>query len=46
MTHTGGENATSGFREQMTGQLREAPMLTGLLERGDREGLPVLAHPA
>ena len=43
MTHTGGENATSGFREQMT---RAAPMLTGLLERGDREGLPVLAHPA
>ncbi len=42
MTHTGGESATSGFREQMSGQLRAARVLTGLLERGDREGLPVL----
>jgi membrane protein required for beta-lactamase induction len=42
MTHTGGESATSGFREQMTWQLRAARVLTGLLERGDREGLPVL----
>jgi len=32
----------SRFREQMTWQLRAARMLTGLLERGDREGLPVL----
>ncbi len=42
MTHSGGESATSGSREQMTGQLRAARMLTGLLQRGDREGLPVL----
>ena len=42
MTHTGGESATSGFREQMSGQLRAARVLTGLLQRGDREGLPVL----
>ena len=41
MTHTGGENATSRFREQMTWQLRAARVLTDLLERGDREGLPV-----
>jgi hypothetical protein len=39
MTHTGGENATPGFREQMTWQLRAARVLTDLLERGD---LPVL----
>jgi hypothetical protein len=42
MTHTGGESARSGFREQRAGQLRAARMLAGLLERGDREGLPVL----
>jgi len=42
MTHAGGESATSGFREQMARQLRAARVLTGLLERGDREGLPVL----
>ena len=42
MTHTGGESATSRFREQMTWQLRAARVLTGLLQRGDREGLPVL----
>ena len=42
MTHTGGQSATSGFREQMAWQLRAAQVLTGLLERGDREGLPVL----
>jgi len=42
MTHTGGENATPGFREQMTWQLRAARVLTDLLERGDREGLPML----
>ena len=42
MTHTGGDSATSGFREQMSGQLRAAHVLTGLLQRGDREGLPVL----
>ena len=42
MTHTGGESATSRFREQMSGQLRAARVLTGLLQRGDREGLPVL----
>jgi hypothetical protein len=28
MTHTGGENAASGFREQMTWQLRAARVLT------------------
>ena len=43
MTHTGGESAASGFREQRSGQLRAARVLTGLLQRGDREGLPVLA---
>ena len=42
MAHVGGESATSGFCEQMSGQLRAAHVLTGLLERGDREGLPVL----
>jgi hypothetical protein len=42
MTHTGGESATSGSREQMSGQLRAARVLTGLLQRGDRDGLPVL----
>jgi hypothetical protein len=42
MTHSGGEDATPGFREQMTWQLRVARVLTELLERGDREGLPVL----
>ena len=29
MTHTSGENAASGFREQMTWQLRAARVLTG-----------------
>jgi hypothetical protein len=42
MTHSGGESATSRFREQMTRQLRAARTLTGLLERGNHEGLPVL----
>ena len=42
MTHTGGENATSRFREQRSWQLRAARVLTGLLQRADREGLPVL----
>ena len=42
MTHTGGDSATSGFRAQMSGQLRAARVLTGLLERGDRKGLPAL----
>ena len=42
MTQAGGESATSGFREQMTWQLRAARVLTDLLERGAREGLPVL----
>ena len=42
MTHTGGEGARSGFREQATWQLRAARVLTGLLERGAAEGLPVL----
>ncbi len=42
MTHAGGESATSGFREQMTWQLRATRVLTDLLERGAREGLPVL----
>ena len=42
MTHTVGESATSRFRKQMTWQLRAARTLTDLLERGDREGLPVL----
>ena len=42
MTQAGGESATSGFREQMAWQLRAARALTGLLERGAREGLPVL----
>ena len=42
MTHTGGESARSGFREQLSWQLRAARVLTGLLERGDRDGLPVL----
>ena len=42
MTHTGGESATSGFRDQMAWQLRAARVLTDLLERGDRDGLPVL----
>ena len=38
----GGESGTSGFREQIAGQLRAARVLTGLIERGAREGLPVL----
>jgi membrane protein required for beta-lactamase induction len=42
MTHTGGQNARSAFREQMTSQLRAARVLTGLLERGAREHLPAL----
>jgi hypothetical protein len=42
MTQTGGGSARSGSREQMARQLRAARVLTGLLERGDREGLPVL----
>jgi hypothetical protein len=42
MTQAGGESATSGFREQMAGQLRAARALADLLERGAREGLPVL----
>ena len=42
MTQAGGESATSGFREQMAWQLRAARVLTDLLERGAREGLPVL----
>ena len=42
MTQTGGDSAASGSGEQMTGQLRAARVLTGLLERGAREGLPVL----
>ena len=42
MTDSGGESAASGFHEQMTWQLRAARVLTNLLERGDREGLPVL----
>ena len=35
MTHTGGESATSGFREQTTWQLRAARVLTDLPERSD-----------
>ena len=42
MTQAGGASATSGFREQMAWQLRAARVLTDLLERGTREGLPVL----
>ena len=42
MTQAGDQSAPSGFGEQMTGQLRAARVLTGLLERGAREGLPVL----
>ena len=42
MTHTGGDSARSGSREQVTRQLRAARVLTGLLERGTREDLPVL----
>jgi hypothetical protein len=42
MTQTGGDSAASRFREQMSGQLRAARVLTGLLQRGDRDGLPVL----
>ena len=42
MTHTGGDSAASRFRAQMSGQLRAARVLTGLLQRGDRDGLPVL----
>ncbi len=42
MTQAGGERTPSGFREQMAWQLRTARVLTGLLERGDSEGLPVL----
>jgi hypothetical protein len=42
MTHTGGESATPGLRDQAAGQLRAARVLTDLLERADREGLPVL----
>ena len=42
MTHTGGESAASGFREQRSWQLRAARVLTGLLQRADRDGLPVL----
>ncbi len=42
MTQAGDQSATSGSGEQMAGQLRAARVLTGLLERGAREGLPVL----
>jgi hypothetical protein len=42
MTQAGDQSAPSGFREQMAGQLRAARVLTGLIERGAREGLPVL----
>jgi hypothetical protein len=42
MTHTGGDSAASGSREQISGQLRAARVLTGLLQRGDREHLPAL----
>ena len=42
MTHAGGHSARSGSRGQVTGQLRAARVLTDLLERGTREGLPVL----
>jgi hypothetical protein len=42
MTQAGGQSAPSGFREQMAWQLRAARVLTGLLEHGAREGLPVL----
>jgi hypothetical protein len=42
MTHTGGDSAAAGSREQMSGQLRAARVLTALLERGAREHLPVL----
>ena len=42
MTHTGGDSAASGSREQVSGQLRAARVLTALLERGAREHLPVL----
>ena len=40
MTRTGGENAASGVRGQMTWPLRAARLLTDLRERGDRVGLP------
>ncbi len=42
MTHAGGESAASEFREQMIWQLRAARVLSDLLERGERESLPVL----
>jgi hypothetical protein len=42
MTQAGDQSAPSGFGEQMAGQLRAARALTDLLERGAREGLPVL----
>ena len=42
MTHAGGDCAASGSREQISGQLRAVRVLTGLLQRGDREHLPVL----
>ena len=41
MAQPGGDSA-SGSGEQMNGQLRAARVLTGLLERAGREGLPVL----
>jgi hypothetical protein len=40
MMQAGGQSGTSGFREQMAGQLRAARVLTDLIERGAREGLP------
>jgi membrane protein required for beta-lactamase induction len=42
MADAGGDSARPGFREQMTWQLRAARVLADLLERGHREGLPVL----
>ena len=42
MTQAGDQSAPSGSGEQMAGQLRAARVLTGLIERGAREGLPVL----
>jgi len=42
MTQAGDQSAPSGSGQQMAGQLRAARVLTGLLERGAREGLPAL----
>jgi len=42
MTQAGDQSGPPGSGEQMARQLLAARLLTGLLERGAREGLPAL----